>query len=114
MRHLAQQLYSQAQAHNLILKLGERGILAYRQPSAHPRSFFYLDSFVEDLVDALGAGDALLAASALALKCGGSIVQSAILGNVAAAVACESEGNCPVQAEAMLEKLAYLEDQCAT
>ena len=108
-RHLAQQLYSRAQAHNLILKLGERGILAYRHPSASPRSFFYLDSFVENLVDAMGAGDALLAASTLALRRSESIVQSAILGNVAAAVACESEGNCPVQVETMLEKLAYLE-----
>ena len=43
--------------------------------------------------------------AALALRCSGSIVQSAILGNVAAAVVCESEGNCPVQVEDMLEKL---------
>jgi rfaE bifunctional protein kinase chain/domain/rfaE bifunctional protein nucleotidyltransferase chain/domain len=113
-RHLAQRLYSQAQARNLILKLGERGILAYRQPCAHPRSFFHLDSFVENLIDALGAGDALLAASALALEYSGSVVQAAILGNVAAAVACESEGNCPVRTEAMLEKLARLEGRCAT
>ena len=108
-RHLAQQLHSQAQAHNLILKLGERGILTYRHPSASPRSFFYLDSFAENLVDALGAGDALLAAASLALRRSESIVQSAILGNVAAAVACESEGNSPVQVEAMLEKLDHLE-----
>lgn len=111
-RHLAQRLHSQAQARNAILKLGERGILTYRHPDAYPRSFFYLDSFVGNLVDALGAGDALLATAALALKRSGCIVQSAILGNVAAAVACEMEGNSPVPVQTMLEKIGYLE-QCA-
>ena len=33
----------------------------------NPRDFFPIDSFVEELVDGVGAGDALLAASTLSL-----------------------------------------------
>ena len=108
-RHLAQRLITESQAKHLILKMGERGILAYRRPSATPRSFFYVDSFAENIVDTVGAGDALLATASLALVCSGDIVKSAILGNLAAAVACEHEGNVSVRREQILDKLGSLE-----
>ena len=55
----------------LILKLGERGVLACRS-SDHESldSFFVIDSFVDRLVDAVGAGDALLAYATLAMLVG--------------------------------------------
>ena len=107
-RHLAQRLLTQAQAKHIILKMGERGILVYRRPSTAPRSFFYVDSFVETLVDPVGAGDALLATASLALLTSGDIVQSAILGNLAASIACGLEGNTPVQQAELAQRLASL------
>lgn len=108
-RHLGRMLYSEAKAHYVILKLGEKGTLTYRHTALKPRSFFHLDSFVEDLVDPLGAGDALLAAASLTLTRTQGIVQASILGAVAAALACQSEGNRPVSLQAMHKKLDAIE-----
>ena len=108
-RHLAQRLLNKAQARYLILKLGERGILAYHGSTSAPRSFFYINSFVKRLVDSVGAGDALLATASLALVRSQNIIQSAILGNLAAAIACEVEGNVPVERNMISQKLSSLQ-----
>jgi len=106
-RPLAAQLYRKSKAKYLVLKLGEKGILIYRKPRAptKPRDFIFIDSFVEELKDALGAGDALLATTSLAYKCSKDIFISAILGNAAAAVACEKEGNHPVSIKEIEQKI---------
>ena len=83
----------------LILKLGERGIITYRTPDPNVRSFFTIDSFAEHVVDAVGAGDALLAYSTLALVVTQDPVIASILGSVAAALACERDGNNPIGPE---------------
>jgi rfaE bifunctional protein kinase chain/domain len=108
-RPLALTLFRQARCRNLILKLGERGAITYRRPGADPRDFFTLDSFVERLVDPIGAGDALLAYASLALMTTGSIVVASILGSVAAAVACQRLGNIPVSPDEVEEKIDDLE-----
>ena len=95
-RPLGLSLFNQARCGYLILKLGDRGIIVYRGPGRDPREFFILDSFVENLVDPVGAGDSLLAMSSLALAQSGNIVIAAILGGLSAALACERQGNVPV------------------
>jgi rfaE bifunctional protein kinase chain/domain/rfaE bifunctional protein nucleotidyltransferase chain/domain len=95
-RPLALTLFKAARCRNLILKLGERGTLTYRNPGPEPRDFFALESFVERLVDPIGAGDALLAYASLALATTGNLVIASILGSFAAAVTCERQGNVPV------------------
>ena len=68
MRPLAAALYDAAQCKTLILKLGDKGVLtcrARRPPGA--RLVLRLDSFVDRLVDGVGAGDALLAYSTLCM-----------------------------------------------
>ena len=104
-RPLATNLWARARCKWLILKLGERGVLCHRGPSLVPRDFFILDSFVESLVDPVGAGDSLLALSSLVLAQSGNFVIASILGNLAAAVACEREGNVPVAIAEMVAKL---------
>jgi rfaE bifunctional protein kinase chain/domain len=108
-RPLAQRLFQAAACRYLILKLGERGILTYRSPGRMPREFFVVDSFVDGLVDPIGAGDALLAAATLALARSGNIVIASILGNLAAALACERAGNVPVTVAEVAAKLRALE-----
>jgi bifunctional ADP-heptose synthase (sugar kinase/adenylyltransferase) len=67
-RPLASSLYDEANCKLLILKLGDRGVLTCRGVKHEPHdSFFVIDSFVDRLVDAVGAGDALLAYSTLAM-----------------------------------------------
>jgi len=108
-RPLALKLFKQARCRALILKLGSRGLIAYRSPGSMPREFFTLDSFVDRLVDPVGAGDALLAYASLAQRATGNIVIASILGSVAAAVACERQGNVPVSPSEALEKIDLLD-----
>jgi sugar/nucleoside kinase (ribokinase family) len=92
-----------------MLKLGERGIITYRAPSHDVRSFFTIDSFADRVVDPVGAGDALLAYATLALASSGSEVIASVLGNFAAGVACEHEGNRPVTPVEVLQKINAVE-----
>ncbi len=108
-RPLALDLYKKANCRTLILKVGEQGVLAYRAPSGDVRSFFTVDSFVTNLVDAVGAGDALLAYATLATVATKSPVIASILGSIAAAIACEHEGNNPVAPDDVSEKIDALE-----
>jgi rfaE bifunctional protein kinase chain/domain len=110
-RPLASELFRLARCKYLILKLGERGIISYRSPGPKPREFFTIDSFVEHLVDPIGAGDALLAYASLSLKATGNLVIASILGSVGAAVACEHPGNSPVQMTQVEEKIDRIEKQ---
>jgi rfaE bifunctional protein kinase chain/domain/rfaE bifunctional protein nucleotidyltransferase chain/domain len=96
-RPLASELFRRAGCRFLILKLGERGLIGYRSAGPMPREFFTVDSFVEHLVDPIGAGDALLAHAALGLVATKNIVVAAILGAIGAALACERQGNVPVR-----------------
>ncbi len=108
-RPLALDLYKKAGCKLLILKLGERGMITYRAPSPEVRSFFIVDSFADKVVDAVGAGDALLSYATLSMVATKSNVIGSILGALAAAVACENDGNNPVAPEDVLKKLNALE-----
>lgn len=110
-RPLAQKLYLQAKCRFLILKMGERGLIAYRPRDTieDVRSFFVVDSFAENVRDAVGSGDALLAYATLAQIATGNEVCAAVLGSLAAAVECEHDGNVPVKPEDVLEKLDRIE-----
>ena len=110
-RPLALQLYKQANCKLLILKLGARGSITYRHPSDDVRAFFTLDSFADNVVDPVGAGDALLAYGTLALIAKQGDVVASILGNIAAGVACEHDGNWQVTPEEILKKIESLEDR---
>jgi len=108
-RPLALELYKRARCKTLILKLGDRGILTYRAATDDVRWFFTVDSFADSVVDAVGAGDALLAYATLALVATESSVTASILGSMAAAVACEHDGNVPVAPSDVLAKLDAVE-----
>ncbi|MEW6235191.1 MAG: PfkB family carbohydrate kinase [Candidatus Omnitrophota bacterium] len=108
-RPLAYNLYERANCRYMILKMGERGLLAYRGLGISPRNFFILDSFVHDLVDPVGAGDTLLAVSSLALAQSNNILIASVLGSLAAAAACERKGNTPITIQQIEEKLDSIE-----
>jgi len=111
-RPLASALYDEAHCKSLILKLGERGVLTCRS-SDHESldSFVVVDSFVERLTDALGAGDALLAYATLSKLATGSDAMATILGSMAAACECEYDGNIPVTPDDVRRKIDTVERQ---
>lgn len=109
-RPLATNLYKAAACETLILKCGEAGMLTVRSDDeTDHRSVFAMDSFARSVVDPVGAGDACLAYSSLALKSGAGPVIASILGNLAAGIECECDGNIPVEKALMLERIDQLE-----
>ena len=111
-RPLASALYDEAQCKTLILTLGERGVLTCRS-SDHESldSFLVLDSFVERLTDAVGAGEALLAYTTLSKLATGSDAMATILGSMAAACECEYDGNIVVTQDDVRRKINAVERQ---
>ncbi len=111
-RPLASQLYDAAHCKLLILKLGERGVLACRSEDHESLdSYFVIESFVDRLVDAVGAGDALLAYATLAMLATKDEAIATILGAFAAAVECECDGNIPVTSDNVHAKIDAVERQ---
>ena len=109
-RPLALELHRRSKCKTLILKLGERGTITYRSNSPVDfRAFFAIDSFVEQVVDAVGAGDALLAYSTLSMIATRNEVIASILGCMAAGVECEYDGNWPVMPEVVKKKIHRVE-----
>jgi bifunctional ADP-heptose synthase (sugar kinase/adenylyltransferase) len=109
-RPLASSLYDAARCKTLILKLGERGVLTCRSADHESLdSFIVLDSFVDRVVDAVGAGDALLAYATLAKMATGSDAVATILGSMAAACECELDGNIPIGPQDVRRKIDAVE-----
>ena len=111
-RPLASTLYDAAKCKTLILKLGERGVLTCRNADHESLdSFVVVDSFADRVVDAVGAGDALLAYATLAKLATGSDAVATILGSMAAACECELDGNVPVTPADVRRKIDAVERQ---
>jgi rfaE bifunctional protein kinase chain/domain len=109
-RPLAAKLHEEADCKTVILKLADRGVLTCRTGKQNdPRSFFVVDSFVKRVIDAVGAGDALLAYATLAMLTDESEVAASILGSMAAALECECDGNVPIGRSDLLGRIDMVE-----
>ncbi|MBI3706219.1 MAG: adenylyltransferase/cytidyltransferase family protein [Proteobacteria bacterium] len=110
-RPLAFELYRRAECKTLILKLGDRGLITYRQRARVDdlRSFFVVDSLADKVVDAVGSGDALLAYATLAMIATGNEVIASVLGSAAAGIECGYDGNVPVGVDSVRKNLEALE-----
>ncbi|MBL4759672.1 MAG: adenylyltransferase/cytidyltransferase family protein [Mariprofundaceae bacterium] len=94
----------------LMMKLGARGVFVLECLDEDGNdNFFSIDSFANNVVDAVGAGDALLAYSTLSMMTSNSPLISAILGSMAAACECEFDGNIPIKPEDVLQKIDAVE-----
>ena len=109
--HLANLLSDASHYKNLILKLGDRGAYCVKQGNADIELYaFSVDSFAGNVVDAVGAGDALLAYATLTMLASGSLVAASLLGSIAAACECEFDGNIPIRPENVLAKIDAIEN----
>ena len=82
-------------------------------PTHQSNQYFSIDSFSGNLVDAVGAGDALLAYSTLSMLATGSLVTAGIIGSMAAACECEVDGNIPIRAESVIAKITSVENMAS-
>lgn len=113
-RPLAVSVYDAARCKTLILKLGDKGVLTCRGGDHESLdSFFVVDTFVDILVDGVGAGDALLAYATLSMLTTRDPVASTIIGVMAAACECERDGNIPIAVDDVRRKLDAVERQTA-
>lgn len=109
-RALGADLFKAAECRTLLLKLGSRGLIIFRNRVAPSGTdSFFVDSFAEKVVDAVGAGDALLAYSTMAMMRTKNEAIAAILGSFAAGMECEQHGNIPVTTEDMLARIDLVE-----
>ncbi len=104
---LTRQLALKTKFKNLILKLGERGVVSVFSDKKNVYSFS-TPSFVKNPKDAVGAGDALLSAATLSLLSTKSLVIASILGSIAAACECEFDGNVVIKKSQILDKITYI------
>ena len=110
-RPLAIDLYEACKTDLLILKLGSRGILTcLNGDHASLDSFLVMDSFADQIIDPVGAGDALIAYSTLAMLASSNAVIASILGNIAAGCECEFDGNVPITPDLIEEKLRKIQN----
>lgn len=103
---MTEQLKIQASAKNIILKLGEEGLLVHAE---NGKGKDWLTDRIHALnrnpKDVAGAGDSLLIAAAMTLACGGSIWEAATIGSLAAAIQVGRLGNTPINADELLGEL---------
>lgn len=106
---VAWQLLERTQARHLFVTLEKRGIVVFERASQKRGTPEWtgrlrseaLPTFAAQPVDRLGCGDALLAASTLALAAGAPLMQAAYLGNATAAVEISMLGNHPVESKVL-------------
>jgi len=103
--NLTLELCRKSTAKNIILKLGSRGSMSASQNSTHSRGIFSVPALTNLATDPVGAGDALIAYSAVTLFLTGSIQSANLIGATAASLACEVEGNRPIAISSVFERL---------
>ena len=69
-----------------------------------------MDSFADQVIDPVGAGDALIAYSTLAMLASNNAVIASILGNLAAGCECEFDGNVPITPDLIEKKLRKIQN----
>jgi rfaE bifunctional protein kinase chain/domain len=104
---LAEKLIKESKSKNILLKMGEEGLLIYSQSHGNVITD-RLPAFNENPRDVAGAGDSLLVASSLALASGASILDAACLGSVAAAIQVGRLGNVPINKSEFKNKILNL------
>jgi len=103
---LAEKLRRQARAKNVLLKMGEEGLLIHawggEETGILTDQVPALNSHPKDVA---GAGDSLLICSAMAMACGASIWEAGCLGSLAAAIQVGRVGNTPLRLSELLTEL---------
>ncbi|MBT3981925.1 MAG: adenylyltransferase/cytidyltransferase family protein [Bacteriovoracaceae bacterium] len=98
LEELAQTLIQKTGNENLVITLGEQGLLVYRPSDDRqaPYESEYFGSLSTHAIDVAGAGDALLSCMSLGLCAGLSVTESAALGTCMSAISVERVGNNPI------------------
>lgn len=97
------ELFAILGAENIIITLSEHGAY-YRNAKGHGRT----PAVRRNISDVSGAGDTVIAISALALACGMSLESATALANIGGGMVCETPGVIPVNATQLAEEALKL------
>ena len=106
---IAEKISKISRSKNLLLKLGEDGLLIYRtfeKTNAFKGATDRISALNEFPLDAAGAGDSLLITSAMALRSGGSIWEAGLLGSIVAAIQVSRIGNTPITYKEIIRSIS--------
>ena len=105
---LAEQLRQQSSAENILLKIGEEGVLIHANDSNgdNPWLTDRIGALNSNPRDVAGAGDSLLISSALTMARCGTIWEAALIGSLAASIQVGRLGNTPLQSKELLKELS--------
>tara|TARA_B110001450_G_scaffold256724_1_gene288352 strand:- start:330 stop:1766 length:1437 start_codon:yes stop_codon:yes gene_type:complete len=105
---LSNNLAKKSNAKNVILKLGEEGVLLYfRGKDVTEQKTDKLAALNLAPQDVAGAGDSLLITTMMSIAAGGSLWQSSLLGSLSAAMQVSRVGNTPLK---LSDLQSFLED----
>lgn len=93
---LSNEILEKNKIKNLVVKLGSSGNLTSILKSKNNLITDQLPSLAQDHIDLMGAGDAFLASSSLALTSNLDIWHSSLIGSIASAIHINTEGNKPI------------------
>ena len=102
---VANKVLEETSSKNLIMKLASDGFIAYERKE---KNFINRQSFPalsENAIDVTGAGDSLLAALAVGLSSGASLMQASAIATCMAALSVETLGNKPIELKALKAKI---------
>ncbi len=104
---LADKLKKTSRAKNILLKMGEEGLLVHADNRENPNWFTdRVDALNTSPKDVAGAGDSLLITAAMTMACGGDIWEAAGLGSIAAAVQVGRVGNTPLRLSELIREIS--------
>lgn len=104
---LSEQLCQKSLVGNIILKIGEEGVLIHSNDNREKGGWLTdrigaLNSMPKDVA---GAGDSLLISSALTMATGGTIWEATLIGSLSSAIQVGRVGNIPLQSEELMSEL---------
>ncbi|OIO44419.1 hypothetical protein CO038_02640 [Candidatus Pacearchaeota archaeon CG_4_9_14_0_2_um_filter_39_13] len=99
LEEIAKNLKEKIGCRAVVLTLSEDGMIVYQD------SIKKLNSYAENIIDVMGAGDTLKAGIALAIASGADIFEAAEIGNIAAAIAVENTGTKCVTNQELIERI---------
>jgi len=97
-----EKIFSLISALYLIIKRGEQGMTVIEKG----KKALHIPTVAKEVYDVTGAGDTVIATTALALLSGGSIQEAAVLANAAAGIVVGKIGTAAVTSEELLTSLA--------
>jgi D-glycero-beta-D-manno-heptose-7-phosphate kinase len=101
MEAAALELFTRLQAENILLTLGENGMLLLEQNG----SLAHVETKTRHVADVSGAGDTVIATLTMAMVAGASVMESAALANYAGGVVCGEVGIVPIDKSVLMQTI---------